>query len=124
MNLIENTWIFPALEALHVVGLALLVGTIALDDLRTLGATKAFARPQLTRLGLWIMVLTGIPMFFSGYDRYRENPAFIVKMLALVIALGVHQTWHRRATRASAIASLALWTFVVVAARAVIDFDV
>jgi hypothetical protein len=124
VNLIENTWIFPALEALHVVGLALLVGTIVLDDLRTLGVTKAFARPQLMRIGLWIMVLTGIPMFFSGYDRYRENPAFIVKMIALVVALGVHQTWHRRATRASAIASLALWTFVVFAARAVIDFDV
>jgi hypothetical protein len=124
VNFIENTWIFPALEALHVVGLALLVGTIVLDDLRTLGATQAAARPQLLRTGLWLMVLTGIPMFLSGYERYRENPAFIVKMVALVVALGVHHTWHKRATRASAIASLALWTFVIFAARAVIDFDV
>lgn len=124
MNFIENSWIFPALEALHVVGLALLVGTIVLDDLRTLGATQAAGRPQLMRMGLWLMVLTGIPMFLSGYERYRENPAFIVKMAALAVALGIHHTWHKRATRASAIASLALWTFVILAARAVIDFDV
>lgn len=124
MNFIENTWIFPALEALHVVGLALLVGMIVLDDLRVLGATKAAAQPQLLRLGLWIMVLTGIPMFLSGYERYRENPAFLVKMCVLVVALGIHHTWRKRATRASAIASLAIWTFVVFAARAVIDFDV
>jgi hypothetical protein len=63
-------------------------------------------------------------MFLSGYERYRENPAFLVKMCALMVALGIHYTWRKRATRASAIASLAIWTFVVFAARAVIDFDV
>jgi hypothetical protein len=29
--LIENTWIFPALEATHVIGLALMIGPIVLS---------------------------------------------------------------------------------------------
>ena len=122
--LIENTWIFPALEALHVIGLALLAGPILLSDLRTLGWTQAEVSAGVTRAGLWLMVLTGLPMFAAGYERYRENPAFLVKMVALVITLGVHHTIHKRATRATAVLSLALWTFVIFAARAVIDFDV
>ena len=122
--MIENTWIFPALEALHVIGLALLVGTIAFADFQVLGWTAARAPEQLTRAGLWLMVLTGVPMFLSGYERYRENPAFIVKMVVLLIALTLHHTIHKRATRATALLSLCTWTVVVVAARAVIDFDV
>jgi hypothetical protein len=122
--LIENTWIFPALEALHVIGLALLAGPIVLSDLRTLGWTHAMVPDRISRAGLWLMVSTGIPMFLSGYERYRENPAFLVKMVALVVTLGAHHTIHKRATRFTAILSLALWTFVIFAARAVIDFDV
>ena len=122
--LIENTWIFPALEATHVIGLALLAGPIVLSDFRTLGWTSASLSERITRTGLWLMVLTGLPMFLAGYERYRENPAFLVKMGALVVALGLHHTIHKRATRATAILSLATWTFVIFAARAVIDFDV
>lgn len=121
--MIENTWIFPALEAAHVIGLALLVGSIALGDLRVLGVARATAPPRLQRAGLWLMVTTGVPMFLSGYERYRENPAFWVKMLVLVAALGVHHTLRRSGTRSAAVLSLALWTLTVLAARAVIDFD-
>ncbi|MEO8096372.1 MAG: hypothetical protein ABI811_01630 [Acidobacteriota bacterium] len=122
--LIENTWLFPALEALHVIGLALLVGTIVMGDLRVLGWMAVRVPETLTRAGLWLMVATGALMFLSGYERYRENPAFLLKMSLLVVALGLHHTIHKRATRATAILSLTAWTLVVVAARAVIDFDV
>jgi hypothetical protein len=120
---IENTWIFPALEAAHVIGLALLVGAIALEDFRVLGWTAASAPPRMERTGLWVMVLTGVPMFLAGLGRYRENPAFLVKMALLVAALGAHHTVRRRSSRAAAVLSLTLWTLTVLAARAVIDFD-
>jgi hypothetical protein len=122
--LIENTWVFPTLEALHVVGLALLVGTIVLGDMRTLGWTRAVAPKGMFGAGLWIMLMTGIVMFASGVQRYRENPAFLVKMGILVVALAVHWTIHKRETRITAVLSLALWALAVFAARAVIDFDV
>jgi hypothetical protein len=69
------------------------------------------------------MVLTGVPMFLAGIARYPYNPAFLVKIGLLTIALGVHHTIHKRETPATAMLSLALWTVTVVAARAVIDFD-
>jgi hypothetical protein len=115
----ENTWIFPALEALHVVGLALLVGTVVLANLRVLGWTVIAPPERLQHAGFWLMVLTGAAMLASDFDRYRANPAFLVKMVLVLVALSL-----RANTRTTAILSLALWTLAVLAARAVIDFDV
>ena len=123
---IENSWIFPVVESIHVVGLAALVGTIVLQDLRVLsprfpdtGNLKIW-----THSGLAAMLLTGTVMFLSDTSRYLHNPAFQVKIALLVVALAAHFTLHRRGTRFAAVLSLALWTFVVLAARAIIDFDV
>jgi hypothetical protein len=117
---IENTWIFPALEALHVIGLALLVGNIVLGDFRVLGWSAPERSERLLNIGFWMMIVTGLPMFAAGMERYRENPAFLVKIGLLLVALLIPKS----STRATAILSLSVWTLTVVAARAVIDFDV
>ena len=123
---LENSWVFPVIESIHVIGLAAFVGTIVLDDLRTLGRKIPDTR-QLkpwTHAGLAVMLLTGAAMFLSDTMRYLHNPAFRVKVTLLVLALAAHFTLHRRATRFTAFLSLSLWTCVVLAARAIIDFDV
>lgn len=121
--MIENTWTFPALEALHIIGLALLVGTITLDNLRALGI-KSEPSPRWTLwIGLAIIVTTGAAMFSSNIQRYRENPAFWTKMAILATLLVFHVEHSKRITRTTAIFSLTLWTFAVIAARAIIDFD-
>jgi hypothetical protein len=123
---LENSWIFPAVESIHVIGLAAFVGTVVLQDLRTLN----FAIPETgslkpwTHSGLAAMLLTGAAMFFSDTTRYLHNPAFQVKTALLVLALAGHFTLRRSGTRFAAILSLALWTSVVLAARAIADFDV
>jgi hypothetical protein len=117
---IENTWIFPFLESLHVIGLALLVGNIVLGDLRVLGWSAAASSARMQNGGFWLMVLTGLPMFASGFERYRENPAFWVKIGLLAVALVLPKS----TTRGRAWLSLGVWTLTVMAARAVIDFDV
>lgn len=123
---LENSWIFPVVESIHVIGLAAFVGTIVLEDLRTLGLTLPDTRhlKMWTHAGLATMLLTGAVMFLSDTTRYLHNPAFQVKITVLVLALAAHFTLHRRGTRFAAVLSLALWTFVVLAARAIIDFDV
>lgn len=123
---LENSWVFPVVESIHVIGLAAFVGTVVLQDLRTLN----FAIPDTGRLkpwthaGLAVMLLTGAVMFFSDAARYLHNPAFQVKMALLVLALGVHFTLRRSGTRFAAVLSLTMWTCVVLAARAIADFDV
>jgi hypothetical protein len=123
---LENSWLFPVVESIHVIGLGAFVGTIVLEDLRTLGRRIPDTRnlKPWTHAGLAAMLLTGAVMFLSDTTRYLHNPAFQVKAGLLVLALATHFTLHRRGTRFAAILSLILWTCVVLAARAIADFDV
>jgi len=104
-----------------------LAGTIVLLDLSNLrgrpSAELARQAAPWTRLGLVIMLATGPVMFFSDLSRYLANPAFRVKMACLLLALLHHFTLHRRAGKGNAALSLALWTSVVLAGRAIADFD-
>jgi hypothetical protein len=90
----ESSWAFPALESLHVVALALVVGTIAIVDLRLLGLAST-KRPvtELCREVLpwtWaafgLAVLGGVGMFISQPLTYFANTAFRVKLLFLLFA--------------------------------------
>jgi len=123
---LENTWLFPVVESLHVIGLAAFVGTVVLADLRTLGMRFPDTQQlkSWTHSGLALMLLTGAAMFFSDTARYLHNPAFQVKVALLILALAAHFTLRRSGTRFAAALSLTLWTCVVLAARAIIDFDV
>jgi hypothetical protein len=123
---LENTWIFPVVESIHVIGLAAFVGTVILQDLRTL--SRRFPDTgnlkKWTHAGLATMLVTGAAMFLSDTTRYLHNPAFQVKVALLAGALATHFTLRRSGTRFAAVLSLALWTAVVLAARAIADFDV
>jgi hypothetical protein len=127
-------WAFPVVESLHFVGLALLVGTIAIVDLRLLGiamrrqsASELAADLEIwTRIGLALMLITGPLMFSADAVNYHLNPSFQFKMVCLSAALVFHFTMHRHATRpatpplvakfAGAV-SLALWISVVAGGR-------
>ena len=118
-----NSWLFPVVEAAHLVGMALLVGCIARADWRTWHRSPAIHEPWLLR-GLAIMLLTGPLMFFANPSRYSANAAFHWKLAILATALAFHFLVRRRhSNRAAAACSLVLWTAVVVAARAIADFD-
>jgi hypothetical protein len=123
---LENSWLFPVIESIHVIGLAAFVGTVALADLCTLGLRFPDTRSlkPWTHSGLAVMLLTGAAMFFSDTTRYLHNPAFQVKVVILVVALAAHFTLRRSGTRFAAVLSLTLWTCVILAARAIADFDV
>jgi hypothetical protein len=129
----------PVIESIHLVGLTLLVGTIAIVDLRLLGlglrhlkvSAVAAAMAPWTSAGLVTVGLTGPVLFWFDSGRYLKNPAFLVKMVLLAVALGLHFTVHRSVTKRDAgigklvaVLSLVLWSCVVLAGRAIADFDV
>ena len=69
----DSIWMFPVIEAFHLIGLAVLGGSILLGDLRLLGLLFS-SKPIkyiinqttfLTKLGLIVLVSTGIPLFLS-----------------------------------------------------------
>ena len=122
--MIKDSWLFPIGESLHLVGIALMAGTIVLEDLRTLGSTHRNVPPFWTSVGFALLAVTSPVLFFANVPRYLSNPAFLVKMLVLLVAIAFHFTMHRRRTRFAAILSIILWTCVVLGGRAIADFDV
>lgn len=122
--MLENTWVFPAVEALHLIGMALFLGPVFLADLGALGAVPRLGTAGPDRAALALVLLTGVALLAANPERYARNPAFAVKLGLLVLAFAAHATLRRRGTRAAAALSLALWSLVILASRAVIDFDV
>jgi hypothetical protein len=127
------------IQSLHLCGLALLVGTIVLVDWQLLrgralekaAGSLAQVLAPWTRAGFAVMLATGLLQFFADTNRYLQNGAFRFKMGCLVLAVASHFTIRRSALAGSgkmpaALAgclSLVLWSAVVLAARAIADFD-
>ena len=85
---------FPWLESIHVLAIALVLGTIAIVDLRLLGLASV-NRPvtvlirrvlPVTWIAFTVAVITGVAMFLSNAMEYTENTAFLVKMALLLLA--------------------------------------
>ena len=90
----QSLWLFPAIETVHLLGMAALVGTITVLDLRLLGWVMPQRRvSQLAaRLIPWAwlsfgaQVVTGGLLFSSEAVKIYGNPAFRFKMLFLLLA--------------------------------------
>jgi len=88
---INYTWVWPACETLHFIGLAMLVGVVGLIDLRLLGVAKRAPFAPLHKLLPWaisgfaICLVTG-SMFFAGDPfQYIHNYVFWLKMLFILL---------------------------------------
>ena len=120
----KNSWIFPLIEAVHLVGVALLAGTIALSDYQAIARRPFGHFDRWTHAGLLIILATGPVMFWADRARYLHNPAFRLKMVVVAMAFAFHWAIRRKyQTRWAGVLSLAIWTCVVLSARAIADFD-
>ena len=80
----ESLWLFPTIETVHLLGMAALVGTATVFDLRLLG--WALRRERVSVLGqrllpwTWagfaVQVVTGVTLFLSEALKIYTNPAF------------------------------------------------
>src|SRR5262245_55728495 len=91
----RSLWLFPVIEAVHLVAFALLAGALLMLDLRLLGlgltaqtpsAVERQTRPWLIA-GFGVMVVTGTLLFLSEAIKLHGKDAFWVKMTALAAAL-------------------------------------
>jgi hypothetical protein len=138
----ESAWAFPTIESIHVIALVLVVGTIAIMDLRLLGATsRDWAVTLVSRDTLpftWgafvLAAITGSLLFISKATTYIANPYFQAKMVFLALA-GINMailhttSWKTvgqwdtaavpRAAKIAATLSLACWILVVFFGRVI-----
>lgn len=96
-------WAYPALEVIHLIGVALLIGNLVLLELRVFGLGAALPVPALARLSLTLVAIgfslaaaSGTVMFATQPGDLLANRAFTLKMLLLFVA-GSNAAWfHAR----------------------------
>lgn len=87
------SWIWPALESLHFIGLCMLVGSLLVVDLKIIGFNKGTFFGSIknfifvTLIGFTINLITGIAFLFGDPNRYFFNPSFQLKMLLIFLAI-------------------------------------
>jgi uncharacterized protein DUF6644 len=90
----SNELAFPWLESVHVLAITLVLGSIAVADLRLLGLASV-KRPvsqllhevlPVTWVAFAVALITGIAMFTSNAVEYSHNTPFQLKMLMMVLA--------------------------------------
>jgi len=85
--------LWPIMEMLHFIGLALLIGGAGLIDLRLMGAMKSVPLSAVMQvrkwavLGIVINVVTGLLFFIGAPGQYVSNKAFYYKLLFLAVAI-------------------------------------
>lgn len=128
-----HVWAYPALEVVHIVGIALLLGNLVLFELRMFGfGAPALALDKLARLALPIAVAgfalaaaSGLAMFASQPGDLIANRFFVTKM-GLLFAAGLNAAlFHVRGgvlrndgmAKAQSLLSLGLWIAVITCGR-------
>jgi hypothetical protein len=135
----EWLWLYPSVEIVHIVGIGLLFGSIAVLDFRLLGFSRSisllkFASHVLpwTALSFALIVPSGMMMFVAHASDFISSPVFILKMGLIFVAgtnAALFHSWtFRRAAawdtgtpplgaRAAGAASLLLWIAVIACGR-------
>jgi hypothetical protein len=128
---------FAIIEAVHLIGLALLGGTVLAADLRLLNVVLRDVPSNVVteqahrwfKVGLWILVLTGVPMLAGVATKCYHNPFYWTKMIALAVAIlfvftlkqpllrGDHTSLQPMTLKLMALASISLWSLVAASGR-------
>jgi len=130
--LLSSAWAYPALEVVHLSGIALLIGNLVLLELRVFGLGAALPVRELARLSLGLALagfslaaVSGLLMFASQPAELLANRAFSLKMLLLLAAACNAGWFHRRGSlhkldglaRAQMLLSTLIWLAVLVCGR-------
>ncbi|MES2979589.1 MAG: DUF6644 family protein [Pseudomonadota bacterium] len=135
-----NLWLYPAVEIVHIVGFVVLVGAVAMFDMRLLGWSKSLPVQQLGQhllpwslASLALVVPAGLMMFSAHPHDFVSNSAFLLK-LGLIAAAGVNalvfhagayrsvESWNTatsppRSAKLHAVLSLLIWVAVICCGR-------
>ena len=135
--IVSSNWLFPVIESVHLLGLAVLGGAILVVDMRLLGLglknhpvaeLAREARPWLIG-ALAVMISTGLLLFLSEPIKLYYSQPFWNKMTALAIGLVFTFTIRARVTETESVRhtarrqavvgalSLALWFTVAASGR-------
>lgn len=128
----EHPIAYPALEVVHITGIALLLGNLVLLELRVWGFGRELPLAPLARLalslslaGFGLVAMSGLVMFAAHPGEMLANRAFVIKLGLLMLAGTNAAAFHARGglQRADAVAraqtalSLGLWLAAIICGR-------
>ena len=128
----RDPYAYPALEVLHTLGVALLLGNLLALELRVWGVARELPLQALARLslslslvGFGLLVASGLLMFAAAPNDMLGNSSFLWKMGLLQLA-GLNAAWFHargglaridRVARAQTVLSLGLWLAIIMLGR-------
>ncbi|MEP0323802.1 DUF2214 domain-containing protein [Bauldia litoralis] len=128
-----SRWVYPLINAAHILGVSLAVGTIIVLDARIFGIGRSVPLSTVARFlipftvtGILLAVAAGLLLFSVKPHDYAGNPVFQLKMALLVLALAnatllrrrsLHRAEADRVLIVGGAASLVLWTGVLFCGR-------
>lgn len=118
----SGTWQFPLVETIHILSLAVLIGVVVVMDLRLMGLlmrgwTVAGLTRELTpylNASLATIVASGVLLYLSEALKTFDNPAFWIKIYALLGAIAFQYAVVRRVAKADQVSPRVGWTVGVV----------
>jgi hypothetical protein len=137
----HNTWAIPAIQSVHIVGIALVMGSVLMIDLRILGLTwtDQTLRQTTQRFGpwltgsLWLLLVTGLLMVIGEPVRELVTFSFWLKMTLVATGAFVavifqrtlrrhERLWedtlvHRGSIKGMAIVTLLVWIAIIFLGR-------
>jgi hypothetical protein len=117
----SSSWLFPVIEAFHLLGLAVIGGAVLVVDLRLFGfglrrqpvAQLAQDAQRWLIISLMVMIATGSLLFTSEAIKCYYHPAFWVKMTSLFLAIVFTFTVRRKVAMADETRVGPLWSKLV-----------
>lgn len=137
----HNSWVIPAIQSIHIVGIGLVLGSVLMIDLRVLGwaGMDQTLRQTTTRFGPWLtaalclLLATGALMVIGEPVRELVTFSFWLKMLFVAvgtliaaifqITLRKHeQQWeetivNRRSIKCLAVLTFLIWVCIIILGR-------
>lgn len=90
----DSVWLYPLVNAGHVLGIAVVVGGIIPLDLKILGLWPGLpllpfwrALRATVAAGLALAIITGLLLFLARASDYLASPWFLSKMAVLLVSL-------------------------------------
>jgi hypothetical protein len=128
----HNSWAIPTIQSIHIVGIALVLGSVLMIALRILGwaGMDQTLKQTTSRFGpwlsgaLWLLLATGVLMVIGEPVRELVTFSFWLKMALVAIGaliaaifritLRKHEhLWEETLVKRRAIKSLAVFTFLI-----------
>ena len=113
-----SRWVYPFINAGHILGIALLVGAVLPMDVAILRRRFPSAALKTWAIaGFTLAVTCGVLLFVTQATDYVKSPWFLTKMALLFAALLNAALHLRRATPVAAAISLVLWPVILLFGR-------